>query len=49
VLYVEGQWREKTPRIDVAVPGFAATDHARADAPIGLQRVGAAKVHIGQE
>jgi hypothetical protein len=48
-LHVEGQWRERAPRIDVAVPGFSAIHGAGADAPIGLERVGATKVYVRQE
>jgi hypothetical protein len=38
MLHVEGKWREKAPRIDVAVPGFMQVAHNGSELGIKLQR-----------
>jgi hypothetical protein len=36
-LYVDGQWREQAPRIDVAAPGFALRNDVDVTAPVELK------------
>jgi hypothetical protein len=36
-VHIEGHWREKTPRIDVAIPGFALREDMDAKTPVELK------------
>jgi hypothetical protein len=48
-ICIDGRWRGKAPRIDVAVPEFSRTDRVSAETAIRLEELGDAKVPIAQE